>query len=202
MSIKNTVFGRHVMHELCKSVHIKREDDYTLELNAPNDGYIIKHTAKFLKANDSCSYMTIQQLNNCDSCIITKMYIGSYKNYSNGCFSATQYLVSYDTVICEVEFNINKKHETRIVIGSNWNYSPTTVQHTYKFLRRFGITNISINDMYKKDIKKLGYESYTDIPITNNVGNTFYIRFSSSRAIPTFKYNNAYHIIEIADRLV
>lgn len=193
-NIKTTVFGRHYSYDYVKQTHMTTNDGIDFNIEAPKDGYIIKSTVKRFY-NDALRYMYVQQLNSCDACIVTTSCV-----HSRGHFLSSVRLVSYDTLICEVTFNPHSMVKDgfpycNIVIGEHWNYSRTTVQHVYKFLRKFGFTNVSINEYAKLDAKQPN-DYWHGYRITNNVGNVAQLRFASERAITDFKLNGAMHVVE------
>lgn len=193
--IKQTCFGRHWQHMLVKSAQVHLENGTNFKVSAPKNGYIIKNTVHEFYHN-MASYISIQQLNSCDACVVTKSVI-----HSQGHFIATMYLVSYDTVVCEARFlSENRNDETlpyvELIFGEHWNYSRTTIQHVYKFLRMFGINNLCISEYAKQD-KKLGCGTYTYASYIrhNNIGRAYQFRFSSANAILDFKLNDASRIV-------
>ena len=195
MSIDKTCFGRHWQHMLAKSVKVTFENGTNFEVSAPKNSYIIKDTVQRFMHNYA-SYMYIQQLNSCDACIVTNSCV-----YSKGHFNATMYLVSYDTVVCEARFLSENWHNENLpyvefTFGEHWNYSRTTVQHVYKFMRMFGIKDLCISDYAKQD-KKIGCGTYTYASYIrhNNVNRPYQIRFSSAKAILDFKLNDAQRIV-------
>jgi hypothetical protein len=194
MTIKKTMFGRHFTYDYVKRAHMTTNEGTNFHVSAPKAGYIIKHTLKRF-FSDGLRYMYVQQLNSCDACIVTTSCV-----HSRGHFNSTMRLVSYDTVVCEVTFNPHSMVKDgypycTIVIGEHWNYSRTTVQHVYKFLRMFGFTNVSISDYAKRDAKqpKDYWYSYS---ITNNMGNVARLQFASERAICDFSLNGATHFVD------
>ena len=111
------------------------------------------------------------------------------------------YLISFDTVVCEARFLSENKHDETLpyvefVFGEHWNYSHTTVQHVYKFLRMFGIKDLCISEYAKQD-KKLGCGTYTYASYVrhNSVGKSYQFRFSSDNAILDFKLNDASRVV-------
>lgn len=195
-NVKTTMFGRHYTHMMVKHASEHTNIGVLFEVSAPKNGYIIEPTVKAF-GKDALQYVYVQRLNNCDACIVTTSCV-----HSVGHFNSTIRLVSYDTVIAEVRFlSENRNDDTKpymeMIIGEHWNYSRTTIQHLYKFLRMFGVTDICINDYAKSD-KSLGSGtySYATYACTNNVGNKFVLRFSSARAITDFALNNAQHVID------
>ena len=195
MNIKQTCFGRHWQHMLIKSAQVHLENGTDFKVSAPKDGFIIKNTAHEFYRNIA-SYMVIQQLNSCDACVVSKNVI-----HSQGSFIETMYLVSYDTVVCEARFlSENRNDDTlpyvELIFGEHWNYSYTTVQHVYKFLRMFDIKDLRISDYAKQD-KKLGCGTYTYASYVrhNGMGRAYRIRFSSDKAILDFKLNDASRIV-------
>lgn len=197
MTIERTVFGKHYTWDYVKHAHRYLSYDTTyFTVDAPRDGYIINSTVKQF-GFASLRYMYIQQLNNCDACIVTTSCV-----HSLGHFNSTMHLISYDTLICEATFlSENRRDDSkpyvRFTIGEHWNYSRTTVQHLYKFLRKFGFTNISISNLAKRD-KKDGNGSYTYqlFTITNNQNKIGEICFTSANAITDFALNNAQHFVD------
>lgn len=194
MTLDKTMFGRHYSYDYVKHAHMLTNDGTDMNVDAPKNGYIIKGTLKRF-CNDALRYMYVQQLNNCDACIVTTSCV-----HSHGHFLSTMRLVSYDTVVCEVTFNPHTLVKEgypycNIVIGEHWNYSRTTVQHVYKFLRMLGITNVSINDYAKLDAKKPN-DYWYGYKITNNVGNVAELRFASERAITDFALNHAQNFVD------
>ena len=196
MTIEKTVFGRHYTWDYVKHAHRMSGERVIFEVNAPRNGYIIKSTVRQF-GYDALQYMYIQQLNNCDACIVTTSCV-----HNVGHFNSTMRLVSYDTLICEATFlsenkRNNSKPYVRFTIGEHWNYSRTTVQHLYKFLRMFGFTNISISDLARCD-KKDGNGKYTYqlFTVTNNVNKIGEICFTSDKAITDFALNNAQHFVD------
>lgn len=194
MTIKNTVFGRHYSYDYVKHTHMTTSDGTDFHIDAPNNGYIIEGTVKRFGAI-AVRYMCVQQLNNCDACIVTTSCI-----HKHGHFNSTVRLVSYDTVVCEVTFNprcmVNEGYPyCNIVIGEHWNYSRTTVQHVYKFLRKFGFTSVPINEYAKFDAKTPNDYWYS-YEITNNVGNVAKLQFASEHAITDFALNHAQHFVD------
>lgn len=194
MTIQNTMFGRHYTYDYVKHAHMVTRNDIDFRIDAPKNGYIIKGTVKRFAA-DALRYMCVQQLNSCDACIVTTSCV-----HSVGHFNATMRLVSYDTLICEATFlseNMRQPNKPylRITIGEHWNYSQTTVQHLYKFLRMFDIY-IPISDIAKKD-KKQGNGKYT-YEITehyNNQDRLFELCFTDD-CITDFALNNAQHFVD------
>lgn len=194
MTIKNTVFGRHYSYDYVKHTHMTASDGTDFHIDAPNNGYIIKSTVKRFGAN-ALRYMYVQQLNNCDACIVATSCV-----HNHGHFISTVRLVSYDTVVCEVTFHprcmVKEGYPyCNIVIGEHWNYSRTTVQHVYKFLRKFGFTNVPINEYANFDAKTPNDYWYS-YEITNNVGNVAKLQFASERAITDFALNHAQHFVD------
>lgn len=195
MTIENTVFGRHYAYDFVTHTHMECNNGIDFEIKAPKNSLIIASTVKpFYK--DALQYAYVQQLNNCDACIVTTSCV-----HSRGHFNSTMRLISYDTVVCEVSFlSENSRDDSKpymcVTIGEHWNYSRTTVQHVYKFLRMFGITNISISDMAKSD-KKLGCGRYTYAvyALYNNIGKLYWLCFSDD-TITDFALNNAQHVID------
>lgn len=194
MAIKDTCFGRHYKHCYCDTVSRETKNGTMFNVHAPNKGLIISDTVHTFLDN-ALQYAYVQQLHHCNACIVTTSCV-----HSRGHFNSTMRLVSYDTVVCEVSFYPHSMVENgspycSIIIGEHWNYSRTTVQHVYKFLRMFGITNVSISDYAKRDARasKDVWNSYI---ITNNVGNNIELRFCSARAITDFAYNNAQRFVE------
>ncbi len=194
MTIKNTVFGRHYSYDFVKHAHMVTNCGNDFNIYAPDNGYIIEGTVKRFGA-DGLRYMCVQQLNSCDACIVTTSCV-----HSLGHFNSTMRLVSYDTVVCEVTFNPRGLVKAgypycNIVIGEHWNYSRTTVQHVYKFLRKLGFTSVSISDYAKRDAKKPNDYWYS-YDIVNNVGNVARLQFASERAITDFALNHAHHFVD------
>lgn len=194
MTIKNTLFGRHYSYDFVKHAHMLTNKGTDFHIDAPNNGYIIEGTVKRFGAN-ALRYMYVQQLNNCDACIVATSCVHSY-----GHFNSTLRLVSYDTVVCEVMFNPSSMVKEgypycNIVIGEHWNYSRTTVQHVYKFLRKFGFTNVSISEYAKRDAKQPNDYWYS-YDIVNNIGNVARLQFASERAITNFALNHAQHFVD------
>lgn len=195
MTIKTTMFGRHYAHDFVKHTHMTCNNGVDFEIDAPKNGVIIASTVKPFY-NDALQYAYVQQLNNCDACIVTTSCV-----HSRGHFNATIRLVSYDTVVCEVSFLSENSGDFSkpyicVTIGEHWNYSRTTVQHVYKFLRMFGITNINISDMSRYD-KKLGCGKYTyaTYVMRNNIDRLYQLRFTDD-TITDFALNNAQHVID------
>ena len=195
MNVRETVFGRHYTYDMFNSVSRETREGNVFTVNAPKKGYVLASTVKPFM-NDGLRYMYIQQLNNCDACILTTSCVNSH-----GHFNSVMRLISYDTCVCEVIFlsenrgNPSKPY-ARFTIGEHWNYSRTTVQHLYKFLRKFGITNLAVNDLAKAD-KKQGNGRYT-YELTehvNNVGNVFEVCFTDSIGILDFALNDAQRIV-------
>lgn len=196
MTIEKTTFGRHYAYDYVKHARRMSGERVMFSVDAPRNGYIINGTVKPFGLN-GLRYMYIQQLNKCDACIVTTSCVTN-----TGHFNSTMRLVSYDTLICEAAFlsenrNDDSKPYVRFTIGEHWNYSRTTVQHLYKFLRMFGFTNVCINDLAKQDMKD-GNGSYTYqlFTITNNVGNIGEICFTSDKAFTDFALNNAQHFVD------
>lgn len=194
MTIKNTVFGRHYSYDYVRHTHMTTSNGTDFHIDAPNNSYIIKGTVKRFGAN-ALRYMYVQQLNSCDACIVTTSCV-----HKRGHFNSTVRLVSYDTVVCEVTFNPRCMVKDgypycNIVIGEHWNYSRTTVQHVYKFLRKLGFTNISINEYAKRDAKQPN-DCWYSYDIVNNVGNVARLQFASERAITDFALNHAVHFVD------
>lgn len=194
MTITNTIFGRHYSYDYVKHAHMVTNDGTDFHIDAPKNGCIINGTVKRFMS-DALRYMYVQQLNNCDACIVTTSCV-----HSHGHFNSTMRLVSYDTVVCEVTFNPRTLVENgspycNIVIGEHWNYSRTTVQHVYKFLRMLGFTNVCISKYAKIDAKKPN-DYWCGYKITNNVGNIAELRFASERAITDFTLNHAQHFVD------
>lgn len=191
----DTVFARHYKH-----MFVRKYGRYTnmgdmFYLEAPKDGYIIRDTIKRFDSN-ALRYMYIQQLNSCDACIVTTSCVHQY-----GHFNSTMRLVSYDTVVCEIQFLSENAHDSakayiNIIIGEHWNYSRTTVQHVYKFLRKFGITSLQISALAKHD-KRVGngHYSYNKYPFTNNVGKLYTVQFCDAY-VYDFAYGNAQHFVD------
>lgn len=194
MAIKNTVFGRHYSYDYVKHTHMVTNDGTDFHIEAPKNGYIIKGTVKRFMC-DALRYMYVQQLNNCDACIVTTSCV-----HSRGHFLSIMRLVSYDTVVCEVTFNPHSMVKDRypycnIIIGEHWNYSRTTVQHVYKFLRKLGFTNVCLSEYARLDAKKPNDYWYS-YEIINNVGNIARLQFASERAITDFTLNGATNFVE------
>lgn len=194
MTIEKTMFGRHYSYDYVKHTHMTTNVGTDFHITAPNNGYIIKGTVKRF-TRDSLQYMYVQQLNSCDACIVTTSCV-----HSRGHFLSAMRLVSYDTVVCEVTFNPHTLVKEgypycNIIIGEHWNYSRTTVQHVYKFLRMLGFTNVSISDYAKRDAKQPNDYWYA-YHITNNVGNVAKLQFASERAITDFALNNAQRFVD------
>lgn len=195
MTIKRTVFGRHYAHDFVNRAHKMCNNGVDFVIEAPKDGLIIASSVKRF-FNDALQYAYVQQLNNCDACIVTTSCV-----HSSGHFNSTMRLISYDTLVCEVSFLYENRGDSSkpymcVTIGEHWNYSRTTVQHVYKFLRMFGITNISISDMARYD-KKLGCGKYTyaTYALHNNIGKLYQLRFTDD-TITDFALNNAQHVID------
>lgn len=195
MTIKNTMFGRHYTYDFIKHTHMACNNGIDFEIEAPKDGFIIAGTVKRF-FDDALQYAYVQQLNNCDACIVTTSCV-----HSHGHFNSTMRLISYDTVVCEVSFlSENSRDDSKpymcITIGEHWNYSRTTVQHVYKFLRMFGVTNVNISDMARYD-KKLGCGRYTyaTYVLHNNMAKPYQLRFTDD-TITDFALNNAMHVID------
>ena len=163
-------------------------------VTSPKKGFVLASTVKPFM-NDALQYMYIQQLNNCDACILTTSCV-----HSKGNFNSVMRLISYDTCVCEVIFlseNIRKPNKpyARFIIGEHWNYSRTTVQHLYKFLRKFGITNLSVSTLAKADKKQgNGHYTYKLTEHTNNVGKLFEVCFTDSSLLD-FALNDAQRIV-------
>ncbi len=195
MTIKNTMFGRHYAHDFVNRAHKICNNGINFVIEAPKNGFIIASTVKPFY-NDALQYAYVQQLNNCDACIVTTSCV-----HSHGHFNSTMRLVSYDTVVCEVSFlsenrNDSSKPYMRITIGEHWNYSRTTVKHVYKFLRMFGITNLSISQLAKYDKKNNNNRySYTPYQRHNNIGKLYEVCFTDD-TIYDFALNNAQHVID------
>lgn len=194
MTIKNTVFGRHYAHDFVTHTHMTCNNGVDFEISAPKNGFIIAGTVR--PFYDSLMYACVQQLNNCDACIVTTSCV-----HTHGHFNSTMRLVSYDTVVCEVSFlyeNISdsSKPYMRVTIGEHWNYSRTTVQHVYKFLRMFGITNLSVSQLAKYDKKHNDNQySYTTYQRRNNVDKLYEVCFTDD-TITDFRLNNACRVID------
>lgn len=195
MTIKRTMFGRHYAHDFVKHTHMMCNNGIDFEIDAPKNGYIIAGTVKPL-FDDAVQYAYVQQLNNCDACIVTTSCV-----HSRGHFNSTMRLVSYDTVVCEVSFLSENSHDDSkpymcVTLGKHWNYSRTTVQHVYKFLRMFGITNIGVSDIAKHDIKLgCGLYTYATYVMHNNIGKLYQMRFTDD-TFYDFALNNAQHVID------
>lgn len=194
MTIDKTMFGRHYGYDFVSHTHMLKNDGTDMHIDAPRNGYIIEGTVKKFGA-DALRYMYVQQLNNCDACIVTTSCVNNHMH-----FASTMRLVSYDTVVCEVTFNPRSLVKDgypycNIVIGEHWNYSRTTVQHVYKFLRKLGITNVSISKYAKLDAKQPN-DYWYGYKITNNVGNVAELRFASERAITDFALNHAQTFVD------
>lgn len=194
MTIKRTMFGRHYAHDFVKHAHMVCNNGVDFEISAPKNGFIIAGTVR--RFYDALQYACIQQLNNCDACIVTTSCV-----HSRGHFNSTMRLISYDTCVCEISFLSENRDDSSkpymcVTIGEYWNYSSTTVQHVYKFLRMFGITNISISDIAKHD-KKLGCGKYTyaTYVLYNNIGKPYQLRFTDA-TITDFALNNAMSVID------
>lgn len=196
MTIEKTVFGRHYAYDYVKHAHRMTRNDVMFELDAPKNGYIINGTVKQFGLN-GLQYMCIQQLNKCDACIVTTSCVTN-----TGHFNSTMRLVSYDTLICEATFLSENMHDdckpyVRFTIGEHWNYSRTTVQHLYKFLRMFGFTNVCISDLARHDMKDgNGTYTYQLFTVTNNRNKISEICFTSANAITDFALNNATHFVD------
>lgn len=195
MSIEKTVFGKHYKHEYRKSVNFVFPDGSDFKLTAPKNGYIIHDTVHELnKDSKVVRYMYVQQLNNCDACIVTTSCVSSH-----GHFNATMRLISYDTLVVEAAMHNYKLPDgepyVTFVIGEHWNYSRTTVQHVYKFLKMFGFTNVSISQLYQRD-KRNNLTAWTAYPIVNNVGKIGEILFTSERAILDFQLNGSTRFVD------
>lgn len=197
MTVERTVFGRHYAYDYVK--HATRKLDHFTDMftvDAPRDGYIINGTVKPFGFS-SLRYMCIQQLNRCDACIVTTSCVTN-----TGHFNSTMRLVSYDTLICEATFlSENRRDDSkpyvRFTIGEHWNYSQTTVQHLYKFLRKFGFVNVSVSDLAKRDLKDgNGTYTYQLFTVTNNRNKVGEICFTSDKAITDFALNNAQHFVD------
>lgn len=195
MTIKRTMFGRHYTFDYVKHAHMTCNNGIDFEIDAPKDGFIIAGTVKRF-FDDALQYAYVQQLNNCDACIVTTSCV-----HTKGHFNSTMRLVSYNTLVCEVSFlsenrdNSNKPYMC-VTIGKHWNYSRTTVQHVYKFLRMFGITNISVSDMAKHDLKLgCGRYTYATYVLYNNIGKPYQLRFTDD-TITDFALNNAQHVLD------
>lgn len=194
--IKKTTFGRKFSGQFCNGVWRNMRNGEPFRVNAPNNGQLICDTVKPVKYTDGVEYMTIQQLNSCDACILAHGLATP-----TGVFNATMYLVSYDTVICTARFhpenrkNANKPY-VAIEISEHWNYSRTTVQHVYKFLRRFGITTLSLSELEKQDKRsnngKFGYHPYE---FRNNVNKLYEIVFCSDIAINDYIVGEASRVV-------
>lgn len=190
-----TVFACHYKHEYCNAVSRMLRNGTMFKIDAPKNGYIIHSTVHWFGDN-ALRYMYIQQLNTCDACILTTSCVSEHMH-----FNSTMRLVSYDTVVCEVQFLSENAHDNakpyiNIIIGEHWNYSRTTVQHVYKFLRKFGITSLQVSALAKHD-KHVGngHYSYNKYPFTNNVGKLYTVQFCSS-CVFDFAYNNAQHVVD------
>lgn len=191
----NTVFARHYNHMFVRKYGCYTNMGDMFYLEAPKDGYVIRDTIKRFDAN-ALRYTYIQQLNSCNACIVTTSCVHQY-----GHFNSTMRLVSYDTVICEVQFLSENAHDSakpyiNIIIGEHWNYSRTTVQHVYKFLRKFSITTLQLSALAKYD-KRIGngHYSYNKYPFTNNVGNLYTVQFCDA-CVYDFAYGNAQHFVD------
>lgn len=195
MTIAKTMFGRHYSYDFVKATHMRTSDGTDFHITAPKNGYIIAGTVQRF-ASDALRYMYVQQLNSCDACIVTTSCV-----HSRGHFNSTMRLVSYDTVVCEVTFNphiLVRRHGypyCNIVIGEHWNYSRTTVQHVYKFLRKLGFTSVWINAYAKRDAKQPN-DYWCSYKIVNNVGNVAKLQFASERAITDFALNGATRFVD------
>lgn len=195
MNVKQTCFGRHWQHMMVKRTKVNIEDGTNFWITAPKDGYIIKPTAHAFPHN-LVSYLYIQQLNNCDACVVTKSFVNS-----KGHFNATIYLVSYDTVVCEARFLSENRHDKTLpyvefTFGEHWNHSRTTVQHVYKFLRMFSVYDLHLAHIAKKDKRNNNDTySYTKYYGINSMNNVYCYNFSSDNAILDFKLNDASRVV-------
>lgn len=195
MNVKQTCFGRHWQHIMVKSTEVSFEDGTNFWIKAPKDGYIIKPTVHVFMHNRA-TYMYIQQLKNCDACIVTTSCV-----HSKGHFNATMYLVSYDTVVCEARFLSENRHDeflpyVEFTFGEHWNHSRTTIQHVYKFLHLFGICDLHLSHIAKKDKRDNNDTySYTKYYGINSMNRIYCYDFSSDDAILDFKLNDASRIV-------
>ena len=195
MSIEKTVFGKHYKHEYCKATTFTFSDGSEFKLTAPKNGYIIRDTVhELVKGSKMLRYMYVQQLNNCDACIVTTSCVSSH-----GHFNATMRLISYNTLVVEAAMHNykvpNDAPYVTFVIGEHWNHSRTTVQHVYKFLKMFGFTNVSVSKLYQYD-KRYNSTTWAAYPIANNVGKIGEIMFTSERAILDFQLNDASRFVD------
>lgn len=194
--LKKTTFGRKFVGQYCNSVSRVIRNGETFKAVTPKNCFIIRDTAKAVKYTDGMQYMTIQQLNNCDACILTSDFVTKHCT-----FSATMYLISYDTVICTAIYHpenrkdANKPYVT-IEVSEHWNYSRTTVQHVYKFLRRFGITTLSLSELEKQDKRAHNGEfGYMPYEFRNNVNKLYEIVFCSDIAITDYVIGEASRVV-------
>lgn len=194
--LKKTTFGRKFVGQYCNAVIDTLRNGETFKVIAPRNMLLIRNTVKPVKYADGMQYMNIQQLNSCDACILTSAYATK-----TGTFNATMYLVSYDTVVCTAIFHPeNRKDDGKpyvtIELSEHWNYSRTTVQHVYKFLRKFGITTLSLSDLEKQDKRvnngKFGYAPYA---FRNNVNKLYEIVFCSDIAINDYIVGEASRVV-------
>lgn len=194
--LKKTTFGRKFVGQYCNAVSRTISSGKTYKVVTPKNCQIIRDTVKSVKYAEGLQYMTVQQLNNCNACILTSDFA-----YEHCTFSATMYLVSYDTVICTAIYHPeNRKNDSKpyvtIEVSEHWNYSRTTVQHVYKFLRRFGITSLSLSELEKQDKKvnngKFGYRPYE---FRNNVNKLYEIVFCSDIAINDYIIGEASRVV-------
>ena len=194
--IKQTTFGRKFIRQYCNAVSHVLTNGKTFTVTAPRNMLLIRDTVKPVKYADGMQYMNIQQLNSCDACILT-----SGLATSRGIFDATMYLVSYNTVICTAIFHPeNQKADNKpyvtIEISEHWNYSRTTVQHVYKWLRKFGITSLSLSELKKQDKRAHnGKFGYTPYEFRNNVNKLYEVVFCSDIAINDYVVGEASRVV-------
>jgi len=194
--LKKTTFGRKFVHQYENTVSHTLRNGETFKVSSPKNMLLIRDTVKPVKYADSIQYMNIQQLNSCDACILSSGLITKH-----GEFTATMYLVSYDTVVCTAIFHPeNRKQDNKpyvtIEVSEHWNYSRTTVQHVYKFLRRFGITTLGLSELEKQDKRTHnGKFGYTPYEFRNNVNKLYEIVFCSDIAINDYIVGEASRVV-------
>lgn len=195
--LKRTTFGRKFIRDYANSVSRPLRDGTMFTVNAPKNGLLIVSTVKAAKYADGLEYMYIQQLYSCDACILT-----SGLATSRGMFDVTMYLVSYDTVVCEARVNSRAKDFSdepfiEFEISEHWNYSRTTVQHVYKFLRMFGnMPCFSIKELEKLDKLahngKFGYKPYE---FRSDKGTLYHVVFCSDIVINDYIIGEASRVV-------
>ena len=139
---------------------------------APKNAVILDHS--IYNDKNLVFYATIEQLNTCEANIVTTH---AYRVEQNGVyplewFQNELYLVSYNTVVTcyrlqsHEDYRLSKQNICYLEIGDMWNYSRTTVQHVYKFLKHVGLGNLHVSDV----CDKLNKWDCSSIKTCNSVG--------------------------------